>query len=159
MTAGVVAGLRQLEFELLRLGLQKGVRDLDQNARAVTGDRIGADRPAVFEVLQNAERVFDQLVGLAAFEVGNKADATGIVFAAGIEQTARLGKKGHGTGIRTAAAVGSIRRHRRYALWLRWPHRSAGGLRAGTLSVPRNWAWAASSRARGAGRHWSVAPS
>ena len=48
-----------------------------------------------------------------------KADATGIVFAAGIEQAARLGKKGPGTGIRTAAAVRSIRRHRRYAFELR----------------------------------------
>jgi hypothetical protein len=61
--------------------------------------------------------------------------------------------------MRTAAAVRSIRRHRRYAFRLRWPHRSAGGLRAGTLSVPRSWAWAESGRARGAGRHWSVAPS
>ena len=70
------------------------MRDLDQNAGAVAGDRIGADRAAVLEVLQDAERVFDELVGLAAFEIGNKADATGIVFAAGIEQAARLGKKG-----------------------------------------------------------------
>ena len=39
------------------LGFQEGVRDLDQNARAVAGDRIGADRAAMLEVLQDAERV------------------------------------------------------------------------------------------------------
>ena len=65
------------------------VRDLDEDAGAVAGDRVGADGTAVLEVLQDGERVLDELVRLLALEVGDEADAAGVVLAARIEQPAR----------------------------------------------------------------------
>ena len=53
---------------MLELGAFLGeelVRDLDEDAGAVAGDRIGADRAAMLEVLENVERVLDDLVRLA----------------------------------------------------------------------------------------------
>ena len=74
----VFAGLRQLEADLGRLAREEGVRNLHQNAGAVAGARIGADRAAVFEVAQDAERVGDDLMRLHALDVGDEADAAGI---------------------------------------------------------------------------------
>ena len=45
--------------------LEELVRDLDQDAGAVAGQRVGADGAAVLEVLEDAERVLDDLVRLA----------------------------------------------------------------------------------------------
>ena len=88
MPDGVVAGLRQIDAEARALLLQELVRDLDQNARTVAGDGVGADRAAVLEVLEDGERILDQLVGLAPFEVGDEADAAGVILATGIEKPA-----------------------------------------------------------------------
>ena len=76
---GVFAGLRQLEAERVGLLGEKCVRDLHQDAGAVAGARVGADRAAVLEIAQDGERVFDQLVRLAALDVGDEADAAGIL--------------------------------------------------------------------------------
>ena len=89
MADGIVAGLRQLDAERAALLAQELVRDLDQDAGAVAGDRIGADGTAVLQVLQDGERVLDQLVRFLAFEVGDEPDAAGIVLAARIEEPAR----------------------------------------------------------------------
>ena len=78
----VVAGLRQLEAELGGLAREEGVRDLHQNAGAVAGARIGADRAAMFEVAENADRVGDDLMRLLALDVGDEADAAGILLQA-----------------------------------------------------------------------------
>ena len=83
----VVAGLGQLEADLGGLALEEGVRNLHQNAGAVAGARIGADRAAVFEIAENAERVGDDLVRFPALDVGDEADAAGILFQAGIVET------------------------------------------------------------------------
>src|SRR5436190_3467920 len=67
------------------------VRRLHQNAGAVAGARIGADRTAMFEIAQDRERVLDDLVRLAALDVGDEADTAGILFVARIEQAVRGG--------------------------------------------------------------------
>ncbi len=51
----VLAGLRQLEADLGGLAYEEAVRDLHQDAGAVAGARIGADRAAVFEIAQNVD--------------------------------------------------------------------------------------------------------
>ena len=83
----VVAGLRQLEADLRGLALEEGVRNLHQNAGAVAGARIGANRATMLEIAQNVERVGDDLVRLLALDVGDEADAAGILFQAGIVET------------------------------------------------------------------------
>ena len=63
----------------LRLAGEELVRDLHQDAGAVAGARIGADRAAMLEVDQNRQRILDDLVRLAALDVGDESDAAGIL--------------------------------------------------------------------------------
>src|SRR5580704_2776528 len=85
----VFAGLRQLEADLGGLALEEGVRNLHQDAGAVAGARIGADRAAMLEVAENAERVGDDPMRLLALDVGDEADAAGILFQRGVVKTFR----------------------------------------------------------------------
>src|SRR5262249_56756214 len=55
VAAGVVAGLWQPEFEPSALLLQEGMRDLDQNAGAVAGNPMRADRAPGPEGFDDAE--------------------------------------------------------------------------------------------------------
>ena len=87
----VVAGLRQLEADLGRLAREEGVRDLHQDAGAVAGARVGADGAAMFEVHRMLSRVGDDLMRLLALDVGDEADAAGILFQAEVVQT--LGRR------------------------------------------------------------------
>ena len=77
---GVFAGLRQLEADLGGLAREEGVRDLHQDAGAVAGARIGADRAAMLEIAEDVDRVGDDLMRLLALDVGDEADAAGILF-------------------------------------------------------------------------------
>ena len=88
---GVVARLRQRKADLGGLAREEGVRDLHQDAGAVAGARIGADRAAVFEVAQDVQRVGDDLMRLLALDVGDEADAAGILFQRGIVES--LGRR------------------------------------------------------------------
>ena len=83
---GVVAGRRQFEAELGGFLGEKFVRHLHQDAGAVAGARIGADRAAVLEIDKDGQRVFDDLVRFASLDVGNKSDAAGILFQRRIKQ-------------------------------------------------------------------------
>jgi hypothetical protein len=87
----VVAGLGQHDVELFGFADEELVRDLHQDARAVAGARIGADRAAMFEVAQDRNRVLDDLVRLAALDVGDEADAAAILVEAGIVEAVRFG--------------------------------------------------------------------
>ena len=87
---GVVAGRRQFEAELGRLLGEEFVRRLHQDAGAVAGARIGADGAAMLEIEQDGQRVLDDLVRLAALDVGNKSDPAGIFFQRRIEEAERL---------------------------------------------------------------------
>src|SRR4029450_12383512 len=85
----VFARLGQDKAETVRLLGEELVRDLHQNAGAVAGARIGADRPAMFEVAEDGERVLDQLVRSPALDVGNKAHTAGILVERGIIKALR----------------------------------------------------------------------
>ena len=90
----VFAGLRQLEAELVGLLGEERVRDLHQDAGAVAGARIGADRAAMLEIAEDRERVLDDLVRLAALDVGDEADAAGILVERRIVEPLRCGQAG-----------------------------------------------------------------
>ena len=66
------------------------VRDLHQDAGAVAHARIGADRAAMLEIAQDAQAVLDDLVRLAALDVGDEADAAGVLVERRIVQALRL---------------------------------------------------------------------
>ncbi len=83
---GVFAWLRQLEAELACLAGEEGVRDLHQDAGAVAGARVGADRAAMLEIAQDAQRVGDDLMRLLALDVGDEADAAGVLLQTRIKQ-------------------------------------------------------------------------
>ena len=87
----VLAGLRQRDAELLRLAREELVRDLHQDAGAVAGARIGADRAAMLEIAAGScSASCDDLVRLAALDVGDEADAAGILGERGIVEAVRL---------------------------------------------------------------------
>ena len=85
----VFARLRQGEAEPVGLLGEELVRDLHQDAGAVAGARIGADRAAVLQIAQDGERVLDQLVRVPALDVGDEADAAGILVERRIVETLR----------------------------------------------------------------------
>ena len=86
---GIAAGRRQREAELLALVLEEVVRDLNEHAGAVAGQRVGAHGAAVLEVGENLERVGDDLMRLAALEVGDEADAARIALVRRVVKTLR----------------------------------------------------------------------
>jgi hypothetical protein len=88
---GVVTGRRQREAELARLIRQEVVRDLDHDAGAVARKRIGANRAAVFQVVQNVQCIGDDLVRFLALQIGDEADAAGVALEGGIKQA--LGRR------------------------------------------------------------------
>ena len=57
----------------------KGVGDLNHDPGAVAKEWIGADGAAVVEVVQDQQRVFDDLVRDASLDVGDKPHAAGVV--------------------------------------------------------------------------------
>src|SRR5690606_16424912 len=59
MADAVMARLGQIEAELAAFLAEKGVRDLDENARAVARLGVGADRAAMLEVFEDPQAVFD----------------------------------------------------------------------------------------------------
>ena len=64
------------------LGAVELVGDLDQDAGAVAHQLVGADRAAVVEVLEDLQALLDDVVRLAALDVGHEADAAGVVLRA-----------------------------------------------------------------------------
>src|SRR5262249_11693809 len=81
---------RQLEAELAGHLGEELVRDLHQDAGAVAGARIGADRAAMLEIAQDRERVLNDLVRLAPLDVGDEADTARILVERRIVETLRL---------------------------------------------------------------------
>ena len=84
----VFAGRGQGEAELACLLGEKLVRHLHQDAGAIAHARVGADRAAVLEVAEDLQTVLDDLVRLAAFDVGDEADAAGVLVECGIVESA-----------------------------------------------------------------------
>ena len=82
----VVAGARQGDALRGHDFLEVVVRDLDQNPRTVTHQRIGSDCTAVVEILQNQQPLFDDRMALGAFDVRYKTDTAGVVLVGGVVQ-------------------------------------------------------------------------
>ena len=85
----VLAGRRQLDALRRHLGAVELVGDLDQDAGAVAHQLVGADRAAVVEVLEDLQALLDDGVGLVALDVGDEADAAGVVFVGRVVQAGR----------------------------------------------------------------------
>ena len=80
----VLAGLGNLETELLALLLEEGMRHLHQDARSVAGIGLATARAAMVQVAENLEGLLDDLMGLFSFDVHHEADATGCMLKPGI---------------------------------------------------------------------------
>ena len=55
------------------------MRHLHEDARAVAGVPLGPLRAPMLEVQKHLERLGDDVVGSAAFDVGDEAEAAGVV--------------------------------------------------------------------------------
>ena len=66
---------------------QEPVGELDQDAGAVTLQRVGAGRAAMRQVPEDREPLRDDRVPLLALDVGNEAQATGVVLLRGIVES------------------------------------------------------------------------
>ena len=66
--------------ELLHFGRKKFVGNLGRDARAVAGLRIRIDGPAMGEIAERLERVFQHLIRSLAADLGDEAHAAGIMF-------------------------------------------------------------------------------
>ena len=62
----------------------KGVRHLHQQASAVTQFRVVTGRTTVRQVVQQLQALGDDIVALLAFNMGDKAHATAILFVASV---------------------------------------------------------------------------
>ena len=82
----------QREPELGALAREELVRDLDQNARPVARLRVAAAGAAVGEVDEDLDALADDLVRAFATDVGDEADAAGIVFVDGTVEPLRAGE-------------------------------------------------------------------
>jgi hypothetical protein len=74
------------------------VRDLHQDAGAVAHARVGAGGAAMLQIAEDAQPVLDDEVRLAALDVGDEADAAGVLVERRIVQTLRLRRAGIGAG-------------------------------------------------------------
>src|SRR5690606_41165813 len=77
------------EAELDCLLCEKLVRDLEQDAGAVAGLRIGTNGAAMLEVLQDAQAIRDNLVALDIADIGDETDAASIVLMASVIKPVR----------------------------------------------------------------------
>ena len=82
---------RQREAQLGALAREELVRNLNQDARAVARLRIAAAGAAMRQVDQDLNALQDDVVRLLALDVGDKADAAGVVLVARVVQSLRLG--------------------------------------------------------------------
>ncbi len=79
----VLAGRRQEHAGALQLRAHERVGDLDHHACAVARVGLGARRRAVRELLERGQAVRDDGVRALAAEVGDEADAAGVMFVSG----------------------------------------------------------------------------
>ena len=85
-THAILADGGERDFEFAAFTAKKRIGHLNQNARAIALQLVGADRATVRQVLQNLEALDDDVVALAPLNVGDKTHAAGVVFMFGIVQ-------------------------------------------------------------------------
>ncbi len=76
----VMACGRERDADLCAFTAQEGVRDLDQDARAVAGIHFGAAGAAMLEMLEDRQRSLDRRVRFSTLDVDHEPDATSVVF-------------------------------------------------------------------------------
>ena len=87
----VFARRRQVDALLGHFFAEELVGNLQQDARAITHQRVSADGAAMVEVVQDAQALLDDLVALLALDMGDEADAASVVFIGRVVQT--LGRR------------------------------------------------------------------
>ena len=87
----VVPGFRQFDARGGADLAEEGVGHLDQDAGAVAGIVFAADCAAVIEVRQDGNGLLHDLVGLLPLDVGDEADAAGVMLELGIVHSLLLG--------------------------------------------------------------------
>ncbi len=90
MATPYCAGRGQLHTKLAALARKKDMRNLDQDACAVTRLRVATCRPAMSEVDENLEALADNIVALFAANAGDEPHAAGIVLIARMIETLRV---------------------------------------------------------------------
>ena len=75
----VVADCGKLNALRTHLLAVEGVRNLNENARAVAAERIGAHGASMVEVVQNQQRIFNDLVRRPALDVDDGTHAARVV--------------------------------------------------------------------------------
>ena len=93
----VFSGLRQNDAQFFGLLREKFVRNLDKNAAAVAKLRIGADGAAMIQIEQDLKAHLDDVVAGRVMQIGDEADAAGIMFLGGIVKALRLRRQGIAT--------------------------------------------------------------
>ncbi len=88
------ASLRQLDTEFGGFFAQESVGQLNQHARTIAEQRIIAGGTAVRQIFEDLQALLNNRVALLIFDMGDKTDATGIMFIGGVIQTLAL-RKGH----------------------------------------------------------------
>ncbi len=78
---------RQVHAEADAFIKEKFMRGLNHNAGAVAGIGFAATGAAMLHIFQHSKRIGNMLVTLAAFNAGDKTNAAGIMFKAGIVQS------------------------------------------------------------------------
>jgi hypothetical protein len=86
---GVLAGRRQFESENRALASKKLVRNLNQDAGAVTSFGIAAAGAAMGEIYQDLDSLLDDLMALLTANAGYKTHSASVVLIRGIVETLR----------------------------------------------------------------------
>ena len=88
----VLARRRQGNAQFGAFAVEKGVRNLNQDAGAVAGLRVAATRAAMHQILQNLDALGHNVVGLLALDIGYKANAAAVMLLLGAIETLRAWK-------------------------------------------------------------------
>ena len=83
---------RQREAQRGCFAGEKPVRNLNQEAGAITRLRVAATRPAMSQIDEDLDAFFDDVVRFLALDIGDETDATGIVFVGGVVEPLRRGQ-------------------------------------------------------------------
>ena len=110
----VPARFRQGNVPILTDAPEKLMGDLQKNPRAVTGAGVTTLRPAMMQIFQHPQGFFNNLVGLAAFDVGHKANAARILLKTG-DRTAPAGAENRGVAVDCSYGSGKTAVCRRIA--------------------------------------------
>ena len=105
MADGVVAGLGQGDAERRAHHLQEFMRDLHEHASTVAGKRVGADRAAMGQIYEDLETVLDDLVARPRLQVGDEADAAGIVLSFRIVESLRRRRQSQPRNLETRTLI------------------------------------------------------